>query len=98
MSYEMKDILKTMIDNNEVHWSADTMDMARVELDHVYSQAAKADEYEAKAKAYDAIAINIKALRKHMLNSGKSVNAKIIETENTIKHIEAIIERTDTDV
>ena len=50
-----------------------------------------------KAKAYDAIAINIKALRKHMLNSGKSVNAKIIETENTIKHIEAIIERTDTD-
>ena len=25
------------------------------ELDHVYSQAAKADEYEAKAKSFDAI-------------------------------------------
>lgn len=54
MDYEMKDILKTMIGNNEPHWSADTLDKVRVELDHVYAQAAKADEYEAKAKAFDA--------------------------------------------
>ena len=53
MSYEMKDILKTMIDNNEEHWSVDTMDMVRVEIHNVYAQAAKADEYEAKAKAYN---------------------------------------------
>ena len=55
MSYEMKDILKTMIDNNEPHWSADTMDMVRVELDYVYAQAPKADDYEVKAEAFDAI-------------------------------------------
>ena len=51
----MKDILKTMRDNNESHWSADTMDMVRVEIHNVYAQAAKADEYEAKAKAFDEI-------------------------------------------
>ena len=51
----MKDILKTMIENNESHWSADTMDMVRVEIHNVYAQAAKADEYEAKAKAFDEI-------------------------------------------
>ena len=55
MSYEMKDILKTMIDNNEAHWSADTMDMVRVEIHNVYSQAKKADKYEAKAESFDAI-------------------------------------------
>lgn len=55
MSYEMKNILKIMIDNNEPHWSADTMDMARKELDRVYAQASKADEYEAKAKAFDEL-------------------------------------------
>lgn len=55
MSYEMKNILKIMIDNNEPHWSADTMDMARKELDRVYAQASKADEYEAKAKAFDGV-------------------------------------------
>lgn len=55
MSYEMKDILKTMIDNNEPHWSADTMEMVRAEIDHVYSQAAKAEEYEVKAKAFDEV-------------------------------------------
>ena len=55
MSYEMKDILKTMIDNNEPYWSSDTMDMVRVEIHNVYAQAAKADEYEAKAKAFDEI-------------------------------------------
>ena len=53
MICEMKDILKTMVDNNEPHWSADTMDMVRVELHHVYTKAAKSDEYEAKAKAFD---------------------------------------------
>lgn len=53
MSYEMRDILKTMIDNNESHWSADTMDMVRVEIHNVYAQAAKAGEYEVKAKAYN---------------------------------------------
>ena len=55
MSYEMKDILKTMIDNNEPYWSSDTMDMVRVEIHNVYAQAAKVDEYEAKAEALDAI-------------------------------------------
>ena len=49
----MKDILKTMIENNESHWSADTMDMVRVEIHNVYAQAAKVDEYEAKVKAFN---------------------------------------------
>ena len=53
MSYEMKDILKTMIDNNEPYWSSDTMDMVRVEIHNVYAQAAKVDEYEAKVKAFN---------------------------------------------
>lgn len=44
MSYEMKDILKTMIDNNEPHWSADTMDMVKQELMDVYEQTAEASE------------------------------------------------------
>ena len=59
MICEMKDILKTMVDNNEPHWSADTMDMVRVELHHVYTKAAKADEYEAKAKAWDKLMFEI---------------------------------------
>lgn len=50
MSYEMKDILKTMIDNNEPHWSADTMEMVRAELQHVYTQA---EAFNSILKAYD---------------------------------------------
>lgn len=48
----MKDILKTMVDNNEPYWSADTMDMVRAELEHVYAQVAKADEYEANINEF----------------------------------------------
>ena len=58
----------------------------------VVEMVAELKEKYDKAKAYDAIAINIKALRKHMLDSGRSVNNKSIETETTLKHIEKIIE------
>ena len=88
MSYEMKDILKTMIDNNEPHWSADTMDMVRVEIHNVYAQATKADEYEnnkyrthvndRKAEAFDAIlkAYDEAFAREHMANEVSNIIEK----------------------
>ena len=50
MSFEMKDILKTMIDNNKPHWSSNTIDMVRAELQHVYTQA---EAFNSIVKAYD---------------------------------------------
>lgn len=37
------------------------------ELDHVYAQAAKADEYEAKAKAYDRVTEKLYARIDHII-------------------------------
>lgn len=36
------------------------------ELDHVYAQAAKADEYEAKAKAWDKLSMSIRECNKEI--------------------------------
>ena len=52
MSYEYKELIEQAIidDDRPLDWEEGFK-----ELDHVYAQAAKADEYEAKAKAYDHI-------------------------------------------
>ena len=52
MSYEYKELIEQAIidDDRPLDWEGGFK-----ELDHVYAQAAKADEYEAKAKAYDQI-------------------------------------------
>ena len=52
MSYEFKDEIKGLIFNNPDQDLNKAFDM-RDEINHVYAQAAKADEYEAKAKAWD---------------------------------------------
>ena len=50
MSYEYKELIEQAIidDDRPLDWEEGFK-----ELDHVYAQAAKADEYEAKAKAWD---------------------------------------------
>ena len=50
MCYEYKELIEQAIidDDRPLDWEEGFK-----ELDHVYAQAAKADEYEAKAKAYD---------------------------------------------
>ena len=50
MSYEYKELIEQAIidDDRPLDWEEGFK-----ELDHVYAQATKADEYEAKAKAHD---------------------------------------------
>ena len=52
MSYEYKELIEQAIidDDRPLDWEEGFK-----ELDEVYAQAAKADEYEAKAKAYEKI-------------------------------------------
>ena len=52
MSYEYKELIEQAIidDDRPLDWEEGFK-----ELDHVYAQADKADEYEAKAKAFDYI-------------------------------------------
>ena len=52
MSYEHKELIEQAIidDDRPLDWEEGFK-----ELDEVYAQAAKADEYEAKAKAFDHI-------------------------------------------
>ena len=57
--YEYKDeIIMNLKDYNagrKVTGGTSSFESKLSELDHVYTQAAKADEYEAKAKAFDEI-------------------------------------------
>lgn len=53
MEFEFKEYIRDEILSNINHMNI--LDDALDELDHVYEQAAKADEYEAKAKAFDEI-------------------------------------------
>lgn len=55
MSYEYKDLIKTYIEYIMDDYEVVDYIEAGKELDHVYKQAAKADEYEVKAKAFDDI-------------------------------------------
>ena len=62
MSYEYKEKIKEDLEYSlegvsiDYYSSEELIHKQKVkELDNVYSQAAKADEYEAKAKAFDAI-------------------------------------------
>ena len=57
MSYEYKELIEQAIidDDRPLDWEEGFK-----ELDHVYAQAAKADEYEAKAKALECIVELIK--------------------------------------
>lgn len=52
MSYEYKDLIEQAIidDDRPLDWEEGFK-----ELDEVYAQATKADEYEAKAKAFDVL-------------------------------------------
>ena len=53
-SYEFKDEIKGLIFNNPDQDLNKAFNM-RDEINHVYAQAPKSDEYEAKAKAFDRI-------------------------------------------
>ena len=54
ISYEFKDEIKGLIFNNPDQDLNKAFNM-RDEINHVYAQAPKAGEYEAKAKAFDHI-------------------------------------------
>lgn len=59
MSYEYKE---TIADLLEYHVYSESEELRmQSELEHVYTQAPKADEYEAKAKAFDEIMKIMKA-------------------------------------
>src|SRR5699024_7103473 len=68
MSYEYKDEIQDSIiqyyDNVLIYneYTDDVLD----ELDHVYAQSAKADEYEAKAKAWDKLSMSIRECNKEI--------------------------------
>ena len=57
MSYEYKELIEQAIidDDRPLDWEEGFK-----ELDEVYAQAAKADEYEAKAKAFDELQSQLK--------------------------------------
>lgn len=58
MSYEYKDVFIESLSN--FIYPGKIFDESLSELDHVYAQASKVDEYEAKAKALDRIVELIK--------------------------------------
>lgn len=62
MSYEYRN--KRMIENFVRRYTTNVSDEVDIlfELEHVYSQAAKADEYEAKAKAWDKLMVEIERI------------------------------------
>ena len=53
MSYEHNHSIQFDLDHLSQYENVIELDKKRIELDRVYAQAAKADEYEAKAKAYN---------------------------------------------
>lgn len=93
LKYDLKTLKKLLfIDNLDADDKTSLEDLiAKIQEENKLSKRNKA-----KIEAYDEIALNIKALRKHMLDSGKSKNSKLIETDYTIKHIESIIKTIDS--
>lgn len=63
MSYEYKELIEQAIidDDRPLDWEEGFK-----ELDVVYAQAAKADEYEAKAKAWDKLSMSIRECNKEI--------------------------------
>ena len=55
MSYEHNHSIQFDLDHLSQYENVIELDKKKIELDKVYAQAAKADEYEAKAKAFDHI-------------------------------------------
>ena len=53
MSYEHNHSIQFDLDHLSQYENVIELDKKKIELDEVYAQAAKADEYEAKAKAHD---------------------------------------------
>ena len=53
MSYEHNHSIQFDLDHLSQYENVIELDKKKIELDEVYAQAAKADEYEAKAKAWD---------------------------------------------
>ena len=53
MSYEHNHSIQFDLDYLSQYENVIELDKKKIELDEVYAQAAKADEYEAKAKAWD---------------------------------------------
>src|SRR5699024_168890 len=63
MCYEYKELIEQAIidDDRPLDWEEGFK-----ELDEVYAQAAKADEYEAKAKAWDKLSMSIRECNKEI--------------------------------
>lgn len=93
MKYDLKTLKKLLFIDN---LGADDKTSLEDLITKIQEENKLSKRNKAKIEAYDEIALNIKALRKHMLDSGKSKNSKLIETEYTIKHIESIIKTIDS--
>src|SRR5699024_3955983 len=73
MSYEYKEKIKKDLEYSlegvsiDYYSSEELIHKQKVkELDNVYAQAAKADEYEAKAKAWDKLSMSIRECNKEI--------------------------------
>src|SRR5699024_8686582 len=95
MSYENKGTIQDSIIYYYDHvllyneYTDDVLD----ELDNVYAQATKADEYEAKAKAFDAIVEKYVGIMKDVRNRKFKVTSDVtllgLEAEKVIKKYES---------
>ena len=92
MSYEYKELIKTyteyIMDDYEV---VDYIEAGK-ELDHVYRQAAKADEYEAKAKAFDSLKNNLEKEVEILIDKVSGFPYVDAPIESTISHFEHVLE------
>lgn len=68
MSYKYKDEIKELVYNNLDKDLNKAFNM-RDEINLVYAQTAKADEYEVKAKAYDRVADKLYARINHIIRT-----------------------------
>ena len=66
MSYEHNHSIQFDLDHLSQYENVIELDKKRIELDRVYAQAAKADEYEAKAKAWDKLSESIRECNKEI--------------------------------
>ena len=66
MSYEHNHSIQFDLDHLSQYENVIELDKKKIELDEVYAQAAKADEYEAKAKAWDKLSESIRECNKEI--------------------------------
>lgn len=72
MSYKYNHSIQFDLDHLSQYEDVVGLEEKKRELDHVYEQAAKADEYEAKAKAWDLLKLKLEGKNKSILSNPKA--------------------------